>query len=64
MSEKKKLNPYELKILASAYNLKNYCEKFQHCDDCIFNRQEYRCALFDCGTPYTWELEEGEAECI
>lgn len=58
MSEKK-LSPYELKMLASAYNLKDYCEKFQYCDDCIFNRPHFKCALFDDGVPYTWELEEG-----
>ena len=60
MSEKKKLTPYELKMLASAYNLKNYCRKIEFCEDCIFVRGGVICRLTDECVPYMWELEEGE----
>ena len=59
MSEKKKLTSYELKMLASAYNLKNYCRKNEDCEDCIFV-SSILCSLTDTRAPYLWELEEGD----
>ena len=53
--EKRKLSQYELILLASAYNLKNYCDTTS-CNDCIF---EYgpQCILTGHNNPYDWELD-------
>ena len=58
MSEKREFSEYEKRILASAYNLRDYCKKFKHCEDCIFNKPYLRCVLVDYTTPYGWELKE------
>lgn len=66
MIKKQKLSRYELTILASAYNLKNYC-KNTSCSDCIFEKDFTTCVLTTPDNPWDWELwkvkdKEGEAE--
>lgn len=59
--KKRKLSQYEKIILASAYNLKNYCRSTQCCD-CIFKENNLICVLTRPDNPLNWELHKvGEA---
>lgn len=42
---KRKLSRYEQMMLASAYNLKYYCSKFEQCKGCIFHKGDFDCRL-------------------
>lgn len=57
MNEKRNLTQYEKILLASAYNLKNYCYT-KSCDDCIFSLGSTICLLTDPNNPCWWELDK------
>ena len=54
--KKRKLSRYEQMMLASAYNLQNYCDS-TICDNCIFEQDSSRCILTTPSNPYNWELD-------
>lgn len=57
MSEKQKLTQYEKTMIAAAYNLKNYCVKFEQCEGCIFRKGENDCLLNEpWSKPAGWPL--------
>lgn len=53
--KKRKSSRYEQMMLASAYNLKNYC-KNTSCSDCIFEKDEFTCILTTPDNPWSWKL--------
>lgn len=55
--EKRKLSQFQQIMLASAYNLKNYCNH-TYCDDCIFKDDVRRCILTTPDNPWNWDLDK------
>lgn len=56
------MNEYEKRVLASAYNIKNYCENLTTCDYCMFaygkNKECLLARTSRYDSPYRWRLYE------
>ena len=61
MIENRKLTEYETRMLASAYNLSNYCKNTQ-CVNCIFKAGSYCCIINADRKPVEWRLDRVDKE--
>lgn len=55
------LTQYEQMILASAYNLKNYCQNTK-CVNCLFKAGIYSCYINANRDPCEWRLDRIDKE--